>query len=66
MSCHHDDKFDSQKLILLRTFNWCAISHDGNFFKDGTIRRTDTSRYALLCALPGMGWPSVALGGNLE
>lgn len=42
MSCHHD-KFDSQKLILLRTFNWCATSHDGYFSKtarsDGRIPR---------------------------
>lgn len=47
MPCRHDDKFDSQKLILLRTFNWCAASHDRYFSKDGMIRRTDTSRYAL-------------------
>jgi hypothetical protein len=43
MSCHHDDKFDSQKLILLRTFNWCATSHDGYSSKtrrsDGRIPR---------------------------
>lgn len=35
MSCHRDDKFDSQKLILLRTFNWCATSHDGYLSKTG-------------------------------
>lgn len=60
MSCRRD-KFDSQKLIQLRTFNWCATKSRRVLFKDGMIRRTNTSRYALLCAIPGTGWPNVAL-----
>jgi hypothetical protein len=66
MSGHRDDvKFDSQKLIQLRTFNWCATSHDGYLSKDGTIRRTDTSRYALSMRITWHGTAKCGTGRQL-
>lgn len=65
MSCQDDDKFDSQKLILLRTFNWCATSHDGYYQR----RDDQTDGYLAVCSFMCITWHGMAkcvtLGGQL-
>lgn len=62
MSCRHG-KFDSQKLILLRTFNWCATQ-----VTTGTYQRWDdqTDGYLTVCSFMRITWHGMAKCGTLE